>query len=260
MSIGSCHWIHTRPATTGGGPVRGTRLTQTWGAWETGRKFTVADNPTVNINLTDSFNTIRSKVNNSANNTRIVFEKGTYTFNSTQAGSLDYFLKLNSKSNVVVEGNGAEIVFDSSIGNLGFMTAIGSNDISLRNLTLKRDRKLHLAMEITEVNPAENPLSCERLNSDYPLPAEDSTQYVSPKAWTIDPASSKIKFGTTLSVIFDETQSGCLRYDQVEVLHGPGLPLTFHYVFGQSKPRRHPVGRTRSTGTRRTSSSLAQAT
>ena len=47
------YWWRTRSRNQGTG---------VWGAWETGRKFTVADNPTVNINLSDSFTTIRSKI------------------------------------------------------------------------------------------------------------------------------------------------------------------------------------------------------
>jgi hypothetical protein len=189
-------------------------VTQTWGAWETGRKFTVADNPTVNINLADSYATIQNKINNSADNTRVVFEPGTYNFNSTDSGSDLYFLDLQYKSNLVVEGNGAEIIFDSSIGNLGFFRAHDSNDISLRNLTLQRDKKMGLAMKITEVNTAEDSFVVERLDSSYPLPSQDATQYNTTSAWTIDPANEKIKFGTTLSLLFDQDLSGAYGTDQ----------------------------------------------
>lgn len=184
------------------------KLTQTWGAWETARKFTVADNPTVNINLSDSYATIQNKINNSPNRTRVVFEPGTYTFNYSNAGADIYFMELQNKSNLVIEGNGAEIVFDSSIGNLGFFRARDSSDVTLRNLTLRRDKKLGLPMRITEVNTVEDSFVVERLDASYPLPSEDSTQYDTGSAWTIDPASNKIKFGTTLSLLFDETQSG----------------------------------------------------
>lgn len=184
------------------------KVTQTWGAWETARKFTVADNPTVNINLNDSYATIQHKINNSANNARLVFEPGTYTFNASDTGSDTYFLDLQNKSNVVIEGNGANIVFDSSIGNLGFLRAGYSNDLGLRNLTLLREKKLGLPMRITEVNTLENSIVVERLDASYPSPAEDSTQYSTPSAWTIDPVSEKIKFGTTLSLLFDQSQSG----------------------------------------------------
>jgi len=184
------------------------KVTQAWGAWETARKFSVADNPTVNINLADSYITIQNKINNSANNTRLVFEPGTYTFNSSDSGADIYFMELQNKKNLVIEGNGAEIVFDSSIGNLGFFRAHDSNDVSLRNLTLRRDKKLGLPMRITEVNTVEDSIVVERLDANYPLPSEDSTQYETGSAWTIDPASDKIKFGTTLSLLFDEMQSG----------------------------------------------------
>lgn len=184
------------------------KQTQAWGEWETARRFTVADNPTVNINLSDSYATIKNKIDNSPNRTRIVFEPGTYTFDSSDSGSDIYFMELQNKSNLVIEGNGAEIVFDSSIGNLGFFRARDSNTVSLRNLTLRRDKPLGLPMRITEVDAIEDSFVVERLDTSYPLPSEDSTQYETASAWTIDPDSNKIKFGTTLSLLFDEEQSG----------------------------------------------------
>ncbi|MCL4303694.1 MAG: VCBS repeat-containing protein [Anaerolineae bacterium] len=54
-----------------------------------------------------------------------------------QTGSAGHILYLANKSNLTINGNGATIERDSSAGNLGLIYLTSSNNVTIRNLTLK---------------------------------------------------------------------------------------------------------------------------
>ena len=85
-------------------------------------------------------------------------------------------------------------------------------------------------MRITEVNPAEESFVVERLDSTYPLPSEDPTEYDTTRAWTIDPSSKKIKFGTTLSLTLDPATSGPHGANEWKYFMDPAFASRFYVV------------------------------
>jgi len=115
---------------------------------------------------------------------------------------------------VVIEGNGAHFILDRSVANTGFLRAIGTTELSVRNIRLTREKKIGLALKVVSVDTDGNSFVVERADDSYMLPSEDSQQYDTPNLWTIDPTSKKIKFGTTLSVIVDQERSGVFESDK----------------------------------------------
>lgn len=212
--------------------IRGRNKTsKSWGVWRSTRTLTVSENTVIQVNLTDNFATIRLKVNNCSSNQKIVFEQGTYSFDAADVGATDYMLKINSKNNVEVDGNGSTIVFESDVSNIGLLSADRSTNITLRNLKVQRDKKLHLPLKILSVNTSEKSFICERVNSNYPLPADDDTQYDMSinTGWVLDGETLKPKHGTLLSVLIDPNNSGVYQTTQWKYYLDPAA-TDRHYV------------------------------
>ncbi|MEP4133430.1 MAG: T9SS type A sorting domain-containing protein [Cyclobacteriaceae bacterium] len=192
--------------------IRGRNKTsQTWGGWRKYSNLSIEEQDSViQVYLSDPLDTIRTRVVHTTANQKIVLEQGTYSFDASEIGSVDYLFKLNNKSSVDIEGNGSTIILESDVGNVGFFTANNSQNISIRNLTLIREKKLHLPLKIVEVDTSDLSFVCERINSDYPLPSEEAVQYENDveSLWVLDSATRKIKYGTTLSVKTDADVSG----------------------------------------------------
>lgn len=186
-------------------------ITETWGNWSSARKFTIVDNPVVSVSTSDSFSRIRTIIANAGDNVRIVFESGSYTFSINDVGTIDYFIKLTNRSNVVIDGNNSDIIFDGKITSCGFSLIdgnSGSRDITIKNFNIYRNYPMALPLEIVSVDTGAGSFICERVNASYPLPSEDTFQYVADSGWVLDKNTDKIKFGTPLTLFVDTTKGG----------------------------------------------------
>lgn len=188
------------------------RVGREWGDWTNARSFKVLDLPTEVIPLGSDFAHINKTVNKAGNGMRILFETGTYVVRPEDVGDgINYFIRLEDRNNIVIDGNGSTIVFDGRITHCGFSWLgglQGCQDITIRNFKIVRNYPLALPLEIVDVDMKTGSFTCRRVSDRYPLPGGDAFQYKAVDGWILDKDSLKIKFGTPLTMFVEPDRSG----------------------------------------------------
>lgn len=185
---------------------------QDWGGWSQGIFFRIEHLPATMIPLGSDYDFIRRTISRAGDNARILFEKGTYVIRPEDVGGgVNYFIRLEDRNDIVIDGNGSTIVFDERITHCGFSWVgglKGCENITIRNFNIVRNYPLALPLEIIEVDTDTASFICRRVSDRYPLPDEDDFQYKADSGWILDKDSTKIKFGTPLTIFIDPKTSG----------------------------------------------------
>lgn len=186
--------------------------TDKWNDWLGGSGFQIEHLPTTLIPIGSGYDQIRKTITKAGDNVRILFERGTYVIRPEDIGTkVNYFIRLEDRNNIVIDGNGSTIVFDGRITHCGFSWVgglKGSENITIRNFKIVRNYPLALPLEIIDVDFDTASFTCRRVSDRYPLPEEDDFQYRSDSGWILDKDSMKIKFGTPLTIFIEPNAGG----------------------------------------------------
>lgn len=185
---------------------------QEWSGWTPGSGFSIENLPTTIIPIGSDFDFIRRTIRKAGNNTRILFEEGTYVIRPEDVGDgINYFIRLEDRNDIVIDGNGSTIVFDGRVTHCGFSWVggrEGCRNITIQNFKIVRNYPLALPLEVIDVDVETASFTCRRVSDRYPLPEEDDFQYKADSGWILDKDSMKIKFGTPLTLFIEPNASG----------------------------------------------------
>ena len=162
--------------------------------------------------------------------TKLIFKKGRYDLFSSKENDRPFFIFLNNANNILIEGNGAEIIIHDPLR--GFFSVFKSNNIIVKDLFIDYDPLPFTQGKVVAVD-VENKSFDLKIDAGFPTFAHEMFQKA-PGSWgmLMDPTiPGKLKDGAPSlfgSKDFEDLSSGVFR------IKFPNVGLLKHVEVGDS--------------------------